>query len=67
MSYAIIRNSKYNAKQLHLSYRHNERKNNSYSNVDIKHNESNKNYALKECSCSYNKRFKKINIIYKEK
>lgn len=60
MSYAIIRNSKYNTKQLHLSYRHNERKNNTYSNKDIKHNERKKNYALKECNCSYNKKFNEI-------
>lgn len=64
MAYAIIRNSKYNTSQLHLSYRHNERKNNTYSNIDIRHNESSKNYALKECNCSYNKRFNEIKEKY---
>ena len=45
VSYAIIRNINYKMGQLSYAYKHNERKNTNYSNKDIQHNNSIKNYS----------------------
>ncbi|MBE5805484.1 MAG: hypothetical protein E7313_02010 [Clostridiales bacterium] len=47
MSYAIIRNEKYKRNNLNGIYRHNERKNKTYSNPNIDHIKSHLNYSLK--------------------
>ena len=47
MSYAIIRNEKYTRSSLMGIYRHNERKNTSYTNKNINHQNTYKNYAIK--------------------
>ncbi len=59
MSYAIIRNAKHTYSQLNLVYRHNERKNTTYSNKDIR-KESNINYSIKQCNIPYTKKLKQI-------
>ena len=60
MSYAIIRNEKYNRTSLNGIYRHNERKNTSYTNKNINHKNTYKNYAIKRCDMSYLKKFDQI-------
>ncbi len=60
MSYAIIRNEKYNRTSLNGIYRHNERKNTSYTNKNINHKNTYKNYAIKKCDMSYLKKFDQI-------
>ena len=60
MSYAIIRNAKYKRENLMAVYRHNERKNKSYSNKDIDRTKSSLNYSLKDIEFNYVKEFDKI-------
>lgn len=60
MSYAIIRNEKYTRSSLIGIYRHNERKNTSYTNKNINHNNTYKNYAIKKCDTNYLKKFDQI-------
>ena len=67
MSYAIVRNINYKMGQLSYAYRHNERKNTNYSNKDIQHDKSFKNYSLKKINTSYQKAFKDIKKLYKLK
>ena len=67
MSYAIIRNINYKMGQLSYAYRHNERKNTNYSNKDIQHNNSIKNYSLKNVYTSYQKAFRNIKEKFKLK
>lgn len=64
MSYAIIRNEKYKQKKLNEFYRHNERKNKTYSNPNIDHTKSHLNYSLKDPIYSYGKEFDKIKETY---
>lgn len=63
MSYAIIRNQKYKRENLKGLFRHNERKNQNYSNKNINKDFSHLNYSLKEPKYSYEKEFE---IIRKE-
>ena len=60
MSYAIIRNEKYSRSNLIGIYRHNERKNTSYTNKNIVHFKSLLNYSLKKCDTNYLQRFDEI-------
>lgn len=60
MSYAIIRNEKYTRSNLMGIYRHNERKNTSYTNKNINHQNTYKNYAIKKCNTNYLKKFDQI-------
>ena len=60
MSYAIIRNEKYSRSNLSGIYRHNERKNNSYTNKNIVHRKSLLNYSLKKCNTNYLQKFDEI-------
>ena len=60
MSYAIIRNEKYTPSSLMGIYRHNERKNTSYTNKNINHQNTYKNYAIKKCDTNYLKKFDQI-------
>ena len=60
MSYAIIRNEKYTRSNLIGIYRHNERKNTSYTNKNIRHFESLFNYSLKGCNTNYLQKFDEI-------
>ena len=64
MSYAIIRNVKYQRKHLSAIYRHNERKNTNYSNKDIIKENSIKNYSLKTLNTTYEKEFETIHKKY---
>ena len=48
MSYAIIRNQKYKRENLKGIFRHNERKNENYSNKNIDKEKSYLNYSLKD-------------------
>ena len=64
MNYAIIRNAKYTLGQVNVIYRHNERKNTNYSNIDINHNISKINYSIKECKTPYSKRFNELKKEY---
>ena len=57
MSYAIIRNEKFTKIALKGIYRHNERKNNTYSNKDINYLKRYSNYHIKQCNRSYWKEF----------
>ena len=60
MSYAIIRNSKYTRSNLMGIYRHNERKNTSYTNKNIKHDKTKDNYSIKSCDTNYLRKFDEI-------
>ena len=60
MSYAIIRNAKYKKENLMAVYRHNERKNKTYSNKDIDRTKTYLNYSLKNPEFNYVKEFDKI-------
>lgn len=60
MSYAIIRNAKYKAKNSGLIYRHIERKNSNYQNKEINQELSKFNYSFKTPSNTYFKLFSKI-------
>ena len=60
MSYAIIRNEKYTRSSLMGIYRHNERKNTSYTNKNINHQNTYKNYAIKKCDTNYLRKFDQI-------
>lgn len=60
MSFAIIRNVKYTRSNIAGIYRHNERINKSYSNLNIDHSKTKLNYAIKSCPTSYVKQFDKI-------
>lgn len=60
MSYAIIRNANYKRDNLAGLYKHNERKNTTYSNKDINKNSSIKNYSLKQCNTTYSNAIKKL-------
>ena len=60
MSYAIIRNEKYTRSSLMGIYRHNERKNTNYTNKNINHQNTYKNYAIKKCDTNYLKKFDQI-------
>ena len=60
MSYAIIRNEKYTRSSLIGIYRHNERKNTSYTNKNIDHQKTKYNYSLKECDKNYLQIFEQI-------
>lgn len=64
MSYAIIRNEKYKRNNLNGIYRHNERKNKTYSNPNIDHTKSHLNYSLKDPTYSYEKEFDRIKEAY---
>ena len=64
MSYAIIRNEKYKRENLKGIYRHNERRNKSYSNKNIDTSKSYLNYSIKEPTYSYEKEFDKIRKKY---
>jgi len=64
MSYAIIRNEKYVMNQLNIVFRHNERKNTSYSNKDINKNSSKLNYYIKKCNTPYSKIFNQLRNDY---
>ncbi len=57
MSYAIIRNTKYKRENLKGIFRHNERRNQNYSNKNIDKEKSYLNYALKSPKYSYEKEF----------
>lgn len=59
MSYAIIRNQKYKRENLKGIFRHNERKNENYSNKNIDKEKSHLNYSLKDPRYSYEKEFAK--------
>ena len=67
VSYAIIRNEKYNRSSLMGIYRHNERKNISYTNKNINHQKSNQNYSIKSCNMNYLRKFDQIRQDYKLK
>ena len=60
MSYSIIRNEKYTRSNLVGIYRHNERKNTSYTNKNINHQKTNQNYSIKKCNTNYLQTFDKI-------
>ena len=60
MSYAIIRNSKYTRANLMGIYRHNERKNTSYTNKNIRHDKTKDNYSFKSCDTNYLRKFDEI-------
>lgn len=64
MSYAIIRNTKYKRENLKGIYRHNERRNNNYSNANIDKEKSYLNYAIKSPQYSYEKEFERIRRQY---
>lgn len=64
MSYAIIRNEKYTRSSLMGIYRHNERKNTSYTNKNINHQKSYQNYSIKNCDMNYVKKFEQIRKLY---
>ena len=64
MSYAIIRNTKYKRENLKGIYRHNERRNKHYSNININPELSHLNYSLKDCKHSYEKEFDLIKNKY---
>lgn len=64
MSYAIIRNIKYKSENLKLAYRHNERRNQNYSNPDIDADKSYLNYSIKSPQYSYEKEFERIRKEY---
>ena len=65
MSYAIIRNQKYKRENLKGIFRHNERKNENYSNKNIDKEKSHLNYSLKDPKYSYEKEFERIRKEYK--
>ena len=67
MSYAIIRNQKYKRENLKGIFRHNERKNENYSNKNIDKEKSHLNYSLKDPKYSYEKEFERIRKEYKLK
>ena len=60
MSYSIIRNEKYNRSSLIGLYRHNERKNTTYTNKNIVRFSTHLNYSLKECDTTYLQKFEQI-------
>ncbi len=60
MSFAIIRNQKYKMSQLNNVYRHNERKNENYSNKDIDKSKTETNYHLKKPLGSYEAEFERL-------
>ena len=64
MSYAIIRNQKYKRENLKGIFRHNERKNENYSNKNIDKEKSHLNYSLKDPKYSYEKEFERIRKEY---
>ena len=64
MSYAIIRNTKYKRNNLKGIYRHNERKNQNYSNENIDKEKSYLNYSIKAPQFSYEKEFERIRKLY---
>ena len=64
MSYAIIRNQKYKKENLKGIFRHNERKNENYSNKNIDKEKSHLNYSLKDPKYSYEKEFERIRKEY---
>lgn len=64
MSYAIIRNQKYKRENLKGIFRHNERKNENYSNKNIDKEKSHLNYSLKDPRYSYEKEFERIRKEY---
>ena len=64
MSYAIIRNTKYNRENLTGIFRHNERRNRNYSNNNIDKEKSYLNYSIKLPQYSYEKEFEQIRKQY---
>ena len=64
MSYAIIRNQKYKRENLKGIFRHNERKNENYSNKNIDKEKTYLNYSLKDPKYSYEKDFERIRKEY---
>ena len=64
MSYAIIRNTNCKRDNLAGIYRHNERKNTSYTNKNINHQKSYQNYSIKSCDINYLKKFDQIRQDY---
>ena len=64
VSYSIIRNEKYNRSSLIGLYRHNERKNTTYTNKNINHEKTFSNYSLKKCDTTYLQKFEQIRQEY---
>lgn len=64
MSYAIIRNTKYKRENLKGIFRHNERRNQNYSNKNIDKEKTYLNYTLKSPKYSYEKEFDRIRKEY---
>ena len=64
MSYAIIRNAKYKMANLKGISRHNERKNQNYSNKNIDKDKTYLNYSIKSPQYSYEKEFERIKTQY---
>jgi len=64
MIYVIIRNTKYKRENLKGIFRHNERRNQNYSNKNIDKEKSYLNYALKSPKYSYEKEFDRIRKEY---
>ncbi len=68
MSYAIIRNTKYKRENLKGIYRHNntrssvhnERKNKSYSNMNVDLEQTPNNIHYKKCETTYNEKLKEL-------
>ena len=60
MSFAIIRHIKHKTGSLNLAYRHNERKNTNYSNVDIDKSKGFQNYSIVPCPTTYSNRFNQM-------
>ena len=67
MSYAIIRNTNYKLKNLPGIYRHNERRNETYSNDDINKDKSKDNYSIKAPYSSYLNMFNDLKEKYQLK
>ena len=64
MSYAIIRNTKYKRGNLQEIYRHNERKNENYSNYNIDKEKSYLNYSIKSPKYRYDKEIDRLKEKY---
>ena len=60
MSFSIIRNIKHKSGSLNLAYRHNERRNRNYSNVNIDKSKFNQNYSIVSCFEPYMKKFNRL-------
>jgi hypothetical protein len=67
MSFAIIRNTKHKLNTLNLAFRHNERRNTNYSNLDIDKTRMKENFSIKSCPVPYSKRFNQLRNDYQLK